>query len=125
VACRRATLMTQNRRQRIFWRELGAHLGTARKSERAGHILGHVATPGYGDDSQRPESTRPMRAQTFPTTDSASSRITVPERRAKEGGQSLLVSALVDLQPDARNARLTAGAAVLTRFAKPTGAGEC
>ncbi len=72
---------------------IGAHLGSARSQNAAGHILGHVRD--VGADAQDPNTRIYQTAarQTF-HTDSADLVGLMCIRQAKQGGQSLLVSAL-------------------------------
>ncbi|SMF69251.1 Taurine catabolism dioxygenase TauD, TfdA family [Tistlia consotensis] len=72
---------------------IGAHLGSARSQNAAGHILGHVRDTGADgrDPSVRIYQTRER--QTF-HTDSADVVGLLCLRPAKQGGRSLLVSAL-------------------------------
>ena len=71
---------------------LGAHLGSARSQNAQGHILGHVRD--VGADAKDPDSRiyQTCERQTF-HTDSADVVGLLCIREAKEGGQSLLVSA--------------------------------
>ena len=71
---------------------LGAHLGSARSQNAQGHILGHVRDVGV--DAKDPGSRiyQTCERQTF-HTDSADVVGLLCIREAKEGGQSLLVSA--------------------------------
>lgn len=71
---------------------IGAHLGSARSQNAAGHILGHVRDTGAnpGDSNTRIYQTNAR--QTF-HTDSADVVGLLCLREAKEGGDSLLVSA--------------------------------
>ena len=71
---------------------LGAQLGSARSQNAQGHILGHVRD--VGADAKDPDSRiyQTCERQTF-HTDSADVVALLCIREAKEGGQSLLVSA--------------------------------
>jgi hypothetical protein len=71
---------------------IGAHLGSARSQNAQGHILGHVRD--LGADASDPNSRiyQTCERQTF-HTDSADVVGLLCIREAKEGGQSLLVSA--------------------------------
>ena len=71
---------------------IGAHLGSARSQNAAGHILGHVRD--IGADAEDPDSRiyQTHERQTF-HTDSADVVGLLCLNKAQEGGQSLLVSA--------------------------------
>jgi len=72
---------------------IGAHLGTARSQNAAGHILGHVRDTGATADDPKTRIYQTNARQTF-HTDSADVVGLLCLKDAQEGGQSLLVSAL-------------------------------
>ena len=84
---------------------LGAHLGSARSQNAAGHILGHVRDMGADANNPNTRIYQTSERQTF-HTDSADVVGLLCIREAKEGGTSLLVSAntifnrMLDLRPD-------------------------
>ena len=71
---------------------LGAHLGSARSQNAAGHILGHVRDIGMDADDPNSRIYQTSERQTF-HTDSADVVGLLCLQTAKEGGESLLVSA--------------------------------
>ena len=71
---------------------IGAHLGSARSQNAAGHILGHVRDLGASSKDPNTRIYQTAERQTF-HTDSADVVGLLCIREAKEGGQSLLVSA--------------------------------
>jgi hypothetical protein len=71
---------------------IGAHLGRARSQNAAGHILGHVRDLGASSKDPTTRIYQTAERQTF-HTDSADVVGLLCIREAKEGGQSLLVSA--------------------------------
>ena len=84
---------------------IGAHLGSARSQNAAGHILGHVRDTGASSRDPNTRIYQTAERQTF-HTDSADVVALLCIREAKEGGQSLLVSAesiynrMRELRPD-------------------------
>jgi len=72
---------------------IGAHLGTARSQNAAGHILGHVRNTGADPNDPDTRIYRTAARQTF-HTDSADVVGLLCIREAMEGGRSLLVSAV-------------------------------
>ena len=71
---------------------IGAHLGSARSQNAAGHILGHVRDIGASSTDPNTRIYQTAERQTF-HTDSADVVGLLCLREAKEGGRSLLVSA--------------------------------
>ena len=71
---------------------IGAHLGSARSQNAAGHILGHVRDLGASSKDPNTRIYQTAERQTF-HTDSADVVGLLCLRAAKEGGRSLLVSA--------------------------------
>lgn len=71
---------------------IGAHLGSARSQNAAGHILGHVRDTGASSKDPNARIYQTAERQTF-HTDSADVVGLLCIREAKEGGRSLLVSA--------------------------------
>ncbi len=71
---------------------IGAHLGSARSQNAAGHILGHVRDLGASSKDPTTRIYQTAERQTF-HTDSADVVGLLCIREAKEGGRSLLVSA--------------------------------
>lgn len=71
---------------------IGAHLGSARSQNAAGHILGHVRDLGASSQDPNTRIYQTSERQTF-HTDSADVVGLLCLREAKEGGRSLLVSA--------------------------------
>lgn len=71
---------------------IGAHLGTARSQNAAGHILGHVRNTGADPTDPKTRIYQTSARQTF-HTDSADVVGLLCLKDAKEGGNSLLVSA--------------------------------
>ena len=71
---------------------IGAHLGSARSQNAAGHILGHVRDLGASSTDPNTRIYQTAERQTF-HTDSADVVGLLCIREAKEGGRSLLVSA--------------------------------
>ena len=71
---------------------IGAHLGSARSQNAAGHILGHVRDVGLRPDDPNTRIYQTSARQTF-HTDSADVVGLLCLKEAKEGGDSLLVSA--------------------------------
>ena len=71
---------------------IGAHLGSARSQNAAGHILGHVRNLGASSKNPNTRIYQTAERQTF-HTDSADVVGLLCIREAKEGGRSLLVSA--------------------------------
>ena len=84
---------------------IGAHLGSARSQNAAGHILGHVRDLGASSKDPNARIYQTAERQTF-HTDSADVVGLLCIREAKEGGLSLLVSAetiynrMRELRPD-------------------------
>lgn len=84
---------------------IGAHLGSARSQNAAGHILGHVRDLGASSKDPNTRIYQTNERQTF-HTDSADVVGLLCVRAAKEGGRSLLVSAesiynrMRELRPD-------------------------
>src|SRR4051812_24445950 len=84
---------------------IGAHLGSARSQNAAGHILGHVRDLGASSQDPNTRIYQTAERQTF-HTDSADVVGLLCIREAKEGGRSLLVSAetiynrMRELRPD-------------------------
>jgi hypothetical protein len=84
---------------------IGAHLGDARSQNADGHLLGHVRDTGANADDQNTRIYQTSLRQTF-HTDSADVVGLLCINDAKEGGDSLLVSAvtiynqIVELRPD-------------------------
>ena len=72
---------------------IGAHLGNARSQNAQGHILGHVRDIGASGDDPTKRIYQTSERQTF-HTDSADVVALLCIRDAKEGGRSLLVSAV-------------------------------
>ena len=72
---------------------IGAHLGSARSQNADGHILGHVRDVGRDADDPNARIYQTSARQSF-HTDSADVVGLLCIREAKEGGRSLLVSAL-------------------------------
>ena len=71
---------------------IGAHLGSARSQNAAGHLLGHVRDLGMSSKDPNTRIYQTAERQTF-HTDSADVVGLLCIREAKQGGQSLLVSA--------------------------------
>ena len=71
---------------------IGAHIGSARSQNAAGHILGHVRDLGASSKDPTTRVYQTAERQTF-HTDSADVVGLLCIREAKEGGRSLLVSA--------------------------------
>ena len=71
---------------------IGAHIGSARSQNAAGHILGHVRDLGASSKDPTTRIYQTAERQTF-HTDSADVVGLLCIREAKEGGRSLLVSA--------------------------------
>jgi hypothetical protein len=71
---------------------IGAHLGSARSQNAAGHILGHVRDLGADPNDTKTRIYQTSARQTF-HTDSADCVGLLCLKAAKEGGMSLLVSA--------------------------------
>lgn len=71
---------------------IGAHIGSARSQNAAGHVLGHVRNVGADPDDPDTRIYQTAARQTF-HTDSADVVGLLCLRNAKEGGDSLLVSA--------------------------------
>ncbi|MFO7920743.1 MAG: TauD/TfdA family dioxygenase [Nioella sp.] len=71
---------------------IGAHIGSARSQNAAGHVLGHVRNVGADADDPNTRIYQTAARQTF-HTDSADVVGLLCIRNAKEGGDSLLVSA--------------------------------
>ena len=71
---------------------IGAHLGSARSQNSAGHILGHVRDVGANPDDADTRIYQTSARQTF-HTDSADVVALLCLKEAREGGDSLLVSA--------------------------------
>lgn len=71
---------------------MGAHLGSARSQNAAGHVLGHVRDLGASSKDPHTRIYQTSERQTF-HTDSADVVGLLCLREAKEGGRSLLVSA--------------------------------
>ena len=84
---------------------IGAHLGSARSQNAAGHILGHVRDLGISSHDPNTRIYQTAERQTF-HTDSADVVGLLCLREAKEGGRSVLVSAetiyncMRELRPD-------------------------
>ena len=84
---------------------IGAHLGSARSQNAAGHILGHVRDLGASSQDPKTRIYQTAERQTF-HTDSADVVGLLCLREAQEGGRSLLVSAetiynrMRELRPD-------------------------
>ena len=84
---------------------IGAHLGSARSQNAQGHILGHVRDTGANPEDTKTRIYQTNARQTF-HTDSADVVGLLCIREAKEGGKSLLVSAvsifnrMVETRPD-------------------------
>ena len=84
---------------------IGAHLGDARSQNADGHLLGHVRDTGANAEDQNTRIYQTSLRQTF-HTDSADVVGLLCINDAKEGGDSLLVSAvtiynqMVELRPD-------------------------
>lgn len=84
---------------------IGAHLGSAQSQNAAGHILGHVRDVGADPKNQNTRIYQTAERQTF-HTDSSDAVGLLCLKNAKEGGDSLLVSAvsifnrLVEERPD-------------------------
>ncbi len=84
---------------------IGAHLGSARSQNADGHILGHVRDTGANPEDSKTRIYQTNARQTF-HTDSADVVGLLCIREAKEGGRSLLVSAvsiynaMVETRPD-------------------------
>jgi hypothetical protein len=84
---------------------IGAHLGSARSQNAAGHILGHVRDLGASSTDPNTRIYQTAERQTF-HTDSADVVGLLCIREAREGGRSLLVSAetiynrMWELRPD-------------------------
>ncbi|WP_205123436.1 TauD/TfdA family dioxygenase [Marimonas lutisalis] len=72
---------------------IGAHLGTARSQNAAGHILGHVRDIGMDANDPKARIYQTSARQSF-HTDSADVVALLCLQDAKEGGDSLLVSAV-------------------------------
>ena len=72
---------------------IGAHLGSARSQNAAGHVLGHVRDIGRNPDDPNARIYQTAARQTF-HTDSADVVGLLCLRDAAQGGDSLLVSAL-------------------------------
>lgn len=72
---------------------IGAHLGSARSQNAQGHILGHVRDTGANANSPKTRIYQTSERQTF-HTDSADVVGLLCLKEAKEGGKSLLVSAV-------------------------------
>ncbi len=71
---------------------IGAHIGSARSQNAAGHILGHVRDLGASSSDPNTRIYQTAERQTF-HTDSADVVGLLCIREAKQGGRSLLVSA--------------------------------
>lgn len=71
---------------------IGAHIGSARSQNAAGHVLGHVRDVGADPNDTKTRIYQTNARQTF-HTDSADVVGLLCLREAKEGGDSLLVSA--------------------------------
>ena len=71
---------------------IGAHVGSARSQNAAGHVLGHVRNVGADPNDPNTRIYQTAARQTF-HTDSADVVGLICLRNAKEGGDSLLVSA--------------------------------
>ena len=84
---------------------IGAHLGSARSQNAAGHILGHVRDLGASSSDPNTRIYQTAERQTF-HTDSADVVGLLCIREARQGGRSLLVSAetiynrMYELRPD-------------------------
>ncbi|MFK7889576.1 MAG: TauD/TfdA family dioxygenase [Granulosicoccus sp.] len=72
---------------------IGAHLGSARSQNANGHILGHVRDTGASSDNPDVRVYQTAERQSF-HTDSADVVALLCLKRARTGGESLLVSAL-------------------------------
>lgn len=72
---------------------IGSHLGSARSQNAQGHILGHVRDIGASGDDMTKRIYQTSERQTF-HTDSADVVALLCIRDAREGGRSLLVSAV-------------------------------
>ena len=72
---------------------IGAHLGSARSQNAAGHILGHVRDTGVSSKNPNTRIYQTAERQSF-HTDSADVVGLLCIREAKQGGMSLLVSAI-------------------------------
>ena len=72
---------------------LGSHLGSARSQNAAGHILGHVRDTGVSSQDPNTRIYQTAERQSF-HTDSADVVGLLCIREAKQGGMSLLVSAI-------------------------------
>lgn len=72
---------------------IGAHMGSARSQNAAGHILGHVRDTGASSKNTNTRIYQTAERQSF-HTDSADIVGLMCLQDAKEGGESLLVSAL-------------------------------
>jgi len=72
---------------------IGSHLGNARKQNAAGDLLGHVRDLGKSSDNPNARIYQTAERQTF-HTDSADVVGLLCLQQAKQGGESLLVSAL-------------------------------
>ena len=89
----------------IIFCGIGAYLGNARSQNSDGHLLGHVRDVGANPNDQNTRIYQTSQRQTF-HTDSADVVGLLCVNEAKEGGDSLLVSAvtifnlIVELRPD-------------------------
>ena len=89
----------------IIFCGIGAYLGDARSQNSDGHLLGHVRDVGANPNDQNTRIYQTSQRQTF-HTDSADVVGLLCVNEAKEGGDSLLVSAvtifnqIVELRPD-------------------------
>jgi hypothetical protein len=89
----------------IIFCGIGAYLGNARSQNSDGHLLGHVRDIGANPNDQNTRIYQTSQRQTF-HTDSADVVGLLCVNEAKEGGDSLLVSAvtifnlIVELRPD-------------------------
>ena len=89
----------------IIFCGIGAYLGDARSQNSDGHLLGHVRDIGANPNDQNTRIYQTSQRQTF-HTDSADVVGLLCVNEAKEGGDSLLVSAvtifnlIVELRPD-------------------------
>ena len=89
----------------IIFCGIGAYLGDARSQNSDGHLLGHVRDIGANPNDQNTRIYQTSQRQTF-HTDSADVVGLLCVNEAKEGGDSLLVSAvtifnqMVELRPD-------------------------
>lgn len=72
---------------------IGSHLGSARSQNAEGHILGHVRDTGANPDATDTRIYQTSARQTF-HTDSADVVGLLCLKKAREGGESLLVSAI-------------------------------